>query len=77
MAPSGLRTWEHKLLTCREYNLEIHVDDDPFTAIYLARHGVPRVFLIDPSLTLREEAPASVATVPDLGAVATRITTRT
>jgi uncharacterized HAD superfamily protein len=71
MSPSGLHTWEHKLLTCREHNLDIHVDDDPFTALYLARNGVPRVFLIDPSMQPRDNTPPNLTTLPNLAAFAT------
>jgi hypothetical protein len=64
MAPPGLRTWEHKLVTCRELRLNAHVDDDPHTALYLARNGIERVLLIDPGMA-RRDAPR-VTVVRDL-----------
>lgn len=47
MAPPGLRPAQHKLATSRMLALQAHIDDDPRTAYYLARHGVERVYLYD------------------------------
>lgn len=47
MAPPGLRPAQHKLATSRTLGLQAHIDDDPRTAYYLARHGVEHVYLYD------------------------------
>jgi phosphoglycolate phosphatase-like HAD superfamily hydrolase len=47
MAPSGLRPPQHKLAIAKMLQVDAHIDDDPRTAFYLARNGVPRVFLLD------------------------------
>ncbi len=47
MAPPGLRPAQHKLAVCKMLGIDVHVDDDPRTAYYLAERGVPRVYLLD------------------------------
>ena len=47
MAPEGLRSAQHKLATARMLGIDVHIDDDPRTAYYLAEQGVSRVYLYD------------------------------
>lgn len=47
MAPRGLRPPQHKLAIAKMLAVDAHIDDDPRTAFYMARNGVPRVFLLD------------------------------
>lgn len=47
MAPSGLRPPQHKLAIAKMLSVDVHIDDDPRTAFYLARNGVAHVFLLD------------------------------
>jgi len=47
MAPRGLRPSQHKLAIAKMLAIDAHIDDDPRTAFYMARNGVPRVYLLD------------------------------
>lgn len=47
MAPIGLRPPQHKLAIARMLAVDIHIDDDPRTAFYMARNGVRHLFLLD------------------------------
>lgn len=47
MAPVGLRPSQHKLAIARLFNVDAHIDDDPRTAFYMARNGLPHAYLID------------------------------
>ncbi len=42
---TSLSPAEHKLRTARERGITEHVDDDGSVAYYLAKHGLPRVYL--------------------------------
>jgi len=70
MAPPGVSSPQHKLAVARIAGIDAHIDDDPRTAWYLARHGVKRVWLLDHA-DARGEAPLppGVELLPALAAL--------
>jgi phosphoglycolate phosphatase-like HAD superfamily hydrolase len=67
MAPKGLRPPQHKLAVAKMLRIDAHIDDDPRTAFYMARNGVPCVFLLDHAGALGDAAlPSNVVVVPSL-----------
>jgi phosphoglycolate phosphatase-like HAD superfamily hydrolase len=67
MAPGGLRPPQHKLAIAKMLAVDVHIDDDPRTAFYLARNGVPHVFLLDHAGALGDvPLPENVHTVRSL-----------
>jgi phosphoglycolate phosphatase-like HAD superfamily hydrolase len=67
MAPSGLRPPQHKLAIAKLLHVDAHIDDDPRTAFYLARHGVSHVFLLDHAGALGDASvPANLRVVRSL-----------
>lgn len=63
MAPPGLSSPQHKLAVAGMLGIDIHIDDDPRTAWYLASGGVPRVFLLDHANARGDAAPPPGVTV--------------
>jgi len=64
MAPIGLRPPQHKLAIAKMLAVDVHIDDDPRTAFYMARNGVPHVFLLDHAGALgNTQSPENVHTV--------------
>ena len=67
MAPVGLRPPQHKLAVAKMLAVDMHIDDDPRTAFYMARNGLRYVFLLDHAGALGgAELPANVHIIPAL-----------
>jgi phosphoglycolate phosphatase-like HAD superfamily hydrolase len=77
MAPVGLRPPQHKLAIAKMRAVDVHIDDDPRTVFYLARNGVPRIFLLDHAGALGGVAlPSTTHAVRTLPEFATAIASR-